>query len=350
MLTVIAAAWTGFVMGMTALEAHLVAGVGVLALVGARVVWGLLGPTHARFSSFAYPPRTVYGHALQLLGGRGRRHLGHNPLGAMMVLALLLVLAAIVLTGTLALGGMLKQGPLAAFTSFAVGWWLLDLHQALAVLLLLMIGLHLLGVAYESRRSRENLVAAMVTGLKAARPRAAAARPAEAQPGRAAAIILGGGVALAVGVMALATLPVPGMPPAQVDPLYKSECGACHFAYPPSLAPAATWAGIMDHLDSHFGEDASLDPEETSAIRAYLLANSAEHVDTLAANRLRVVDPADPLRITSTPFWRRMHRGIPVAVFESRAVGGKGQCNACHHDASTGRFAPQAIALPESVQ
>ncbi len=347
---VIVAALTGFVLGMTTLEAHLIAGIGVAALVGARVVWGFLGPTHARFSRFAYGPRTVLGHLRHIRAGGQHRHLGHNPLGAMMVFALLLVLALIVLTGTLALGGMFKQGPLAAFTSFVAGRQLLGLHQVLAILLLLMVGAHLAGVAFESRRSRENLVRAMVTGQKETQPPAASARPARAWPRLAAAIVLGGGAALTLGVVALARLPVPGLPPAHLDPLYKSECGACHFAYPPSLAPAATWSAIMDNLQNHFGEDASLSPAKTKAIKAYLLANAAGHFDTLPANALRITDPADPLRITSTPFWRHMHRHIPAAVFNAQAVGGKGECNACHHDASTGRFAPQAIGLPESVE
>ena len=140
---VIVAALTGFVLGMTALEAHLISGVGVAALIGARVVWGLLGSTHARFSRFAYRPKTVLSHALELAGGRGHRHLGHNPLGAMMVFALLLVLAVIVLTGTVALGGMFKQGPLAALSLFTTGWRALGIHQAFAVLLLVMVGAHL---------------------------------------------------------------------------------------------------------------------------------------------------------------------------------------------------------------
>ena len=63
-----------------------------------------------------------------------------------------------------------------------------------------------------------------------------------------------------------------------------------------------------------------------SRIRAYLTMNAAEKWDTRAAHELQGLNPQDPLRLTATPFWIRMHRGIPESVFKSRAVGAKGAC------------------------
>ena len=118
-------------------------------------------------------------------------------------------------------------------------------------------------------------------------------------------------------------------------------------AYPPSLAPAQRWIAIMDSLPNHFGEDASLEPGLTSSIRAYLTMNAAEKWDTRAAHELQGSNPQDPLRLTATPFWILTHRRIPESVFKSRAVGAKGACEKCHSDASTGRFDPQDIHIPE---
>ena len=344
------AAFTGFVSGAPALEVHIVAGTAIAGLVFARVVWGRFGATHARFADFAYGPRAVLAHLRDLVAGAGHRHLGHNPLGAMMVFALLLVLAAIVVTGTVTLGGAFKQGPLGAFVGFAAGWQVRGIHKLFSVLLLVMIAAHLLGVAFESRRGRENLVRAMVTGRKAANPGGGEAPAVAARPWPALAILIVGGGGAAAAIAALAALPAPGLPPARLDPAYVEECGSCHFAFPPSLAPAATWTAVMDGLAHHFGENAGLDPDVAARLRAYLLANSAEHADTLAANRLRVVDPAEPLRITATPFWRRVHGDIPDGVFADRRVGGRVSCAACHDDAATGRFAPQSIEIPEALQ
>lgn len=347
-IAVTAAALTGFVLGRTTLAWHLVAGALVIIAVGWRVVWGLLGPTHARFHGFAYRPAAVLAHVGDLTGRQHRRHLGHNPLGAMMVFGLLAVLTAIGLTGAFALGGMLKQGPLRAFLSYGAGRQSLDIHNALAILLLVMVGGHLAGVALESWRGRENLVAAMLTGNKPRDPPAETVAAVCARPRLAIGIALG---ILAVGtggIAALGTLPGRGVPPATLDPVFAEQCGACHLAFPPSLAPSATWNGILADLKRHFGADATLSAEQVAHLRRWLDANAAEHWDTLPSHLLRRPAPDGSLRITDTPGWRRMHRHIPDAVFAAKEVYRRSACEACHADAASGRFAPQQIAIPKA--
>ena len=104
---------------------------------------------------------------------------------------------------------------------------------------------------------------------------------------------------------------------------------------------------LMDGLAEHFGEDASLDPDDASAVRAWLASNAAENWDTRAAHEFDLADPRDPFRLTATPYWIRTRRRIPDAVFRSGAVKSRGACDACHADAATGRFDPQAILIPE---
>ena len=340
------AALTGFVLGRTALAWHLLAGATVIAAVAWRVAWGLLGSTYARFGSFAYRPTVVLAHVRDLLAGRHRRHLGHNPLGAMMVFALLAELAATVLAGTLALGGMLKQGPLRAFLSYDAGRQWFDVHNALAILLLVMVGAHLAGVAFESWRGRENLVAAMLRGDKPGAPPAESLPPIPARPRLAAAISLAVLLAGGAGIAALAALPAPGVPPAALDPVYAEQCGACHLAFPPSLAPAATWNGILSDLQHHFGSDATLSAEQVVHLRGWLDENAAGHWDSLPSHLLRAPAADGSLRITDAPGWRRMHRHIAAAVFAAKPVYRRSACEACHEDADSGRFAPQRIAVP----
>ncbi len=340
------AALTGFVIGRTALAWHLAAGLMVTAAVAWRVVWGLLGPTYARFGSFAYRPADVVAHVRDMLAGRHRRYLGHNPLGAMMVFALLGALTAIVLAGTLALGGMLKQGPLRAFLSYDTGRLALGVHKALAILLLVMVGAHLAGVAFESWRGRENLVGAMLHGDKPRDPPADSRTPVPARPRLAVAIVLAVLLAGGAGIAALADLPAAGVPPAALDPIYAEQCGACHLAFPPSLAPAATWDRILADLQHHFGADATLSAEQVAHLRGWLDASAAGHWDSLPSHLLRVPAADGSLRITDTPGWRRMHRHIPPAVFAAKPVYRRSACEACHEDAESGRFVPQRITMP----
>jgi hypothetical protein len=267
-----------------------------------------------------------------------------------MILALLAVVIALTATGAVVLGGVLKSGPFAFATSFAIGWGVREVHKILAVALLAMIGLHVAGAVFESLRTRENLVRAMVHGRKEIRPGDAGpprkvARPALAGIVTTLLLMAGAGT-----VYALAQRPCLGVPRAKLDPAYAAECGACHITYHPSLAPAATWSAIMANLTDHFGDNAEADAATASHIRAYLLAHSAEHYDTLPANRLRRIDPADPLRITATPFWQHMHRRIPDSVFAAKQVVARSNCSACHHDVASGLFKPTAIEIPEDAE
>lgn len=343
------AAATGFFAGAPSIDIHAWAGAAAAALIVARITWGFLGSTHARFSDFAAGPRAILAHARALKAGRADRHLGHNPLGGVMIFALMLAVAALSVTGLIVYAGVLKSGPLAFLTSFATGWQAREVHELLAFALIALIGLHVAGAVFESRRTRENLVRAMVDGCKEARP---GDHPATARAARPllAASIAGTLLVATVGAMwSLSGKPGLGVPLAAQDPAYAEECGACHVAYHPSLLPRASWASLMDGLDDHFGENASLDQATGAAIRAYLAANAAEAADTLPANRLRRVDPQEPFAITATPFWKRRHGEIADAVFESKSVGSRGNCEACHADARSGRFYPGAIDIPEET-
>ncbi len=344
-----AAAVTGFVLGKTLLAWHLVGGILAIALVVWRLVWGIAGPTYARFTSFMYRPATVITHIRELGRRAQERHLGHNPLGALMVFTLLATVMAIGATGTVALGGMLKQGPLRHFLSYSTGLQAIGLHQAVAIALLILIGGHVSGVAFESWRSRENLVRAMVTGNKPVQPNAHHAAPARGHPVIAMACMA---LLLAIATastVAFAKLPGLGVPATGIDPMFAEQCGACHLAFPPSLAPISTWDGILSDLQHHFGADATLSPDQIDEIKTWLDANAADHWDTLPSHVLRQPAPNGSRRITDTPGWRRRHRNIPDATFVTNPIYRRSNCEACHADAATGRFAPQNISIPSLI-
>lgn len=136
---------------------HEWAGYAVLALILLRVAWGFIGPRHAQFRDFVCGPRAVLAYLRDLLAGRERRYLGHNPAGGVMVIALLAVTAATGLTGWLQ-----------TTDAFWGSQGMEDVHEALATAIPALVCLHVGGVILESRRHRENLVRAMLTGWKRA--------------------------------------------------------------------------------------------------------------------------------------------------------------------------------------
>lgn len=151
------------------IDLHLIAGYSVLALIGFRLVWGLVGPRHARWSDFIRGPRATLAYLKDALRGRAARHLGHNPAGAAMVVALILGLTATALSGLAVLGASELSGPLAPYLmglSPQAAHGLEEFHEVVANLTLLLVPLHLIGVALASWQHRENLVRAMIDGTK----------------------------------------------------------------------------------------------------------------------------------------------------------------------------------------
>lgn len=345
-LAMSAAAVSGFLLNASWITLHLLGGLTAAALVMARVIWGFFGPTHARFRNFIPRPGALLAH---LRDPGAHRYLGHNPLGALMVLALVGMVLALALTGLGQLGGVLRTGPLAFALDYGQGAVLGSLHEALAIGLLGLVALHIAGVVFESLRGRENLARAMVTGRKPRRPGDQQSRPGAARPFLVLAILGVLGSAALVANATLSARPVPNMPVAVLDPTYMAECSACHMGYHPSLLPAASWKAMMTGLDDHFGENASLDAATTAEITAWLTAHAAETADTKPAHRLSHTAPDAPFTLSGTPFWKRVHGDLPDALFQSRAVGGRGSCAACHGDAQTGLFSPFAISIPKET-
>jgi cytochrome b len=130
-------------------------GYAVLALVGLRILWGLVGSKNARFAHFWPTRQSVTGQLSDLATRRRKAHLGHTPLGALMIFNLLLSLLAIGLTGWM----------MTTNTFWGVAW-VEEAHEALVTWAEVSVVLHVAAVIWESWRTGVNLPKAMVTGIK----------------------------------------------------------------------------------------------------------------------------------------------------------------------------------------
>ena len=148
------------------LNLHSFAGYSIVGLLLLRVIWGVIGSHHARFSNFVTSPKISVDYLKSFFAGKPKHYLGHNPAGAAMILMLMLTLLLTALTGTaiLATEGV---GPLADTFFAGLSEDLLeDIHELLANLMLGLIVLHVGGVIVSSLAHRENLIRAMFNGRK----------------------------------------------------------------------------------------------------------------------------------------------------------------------------------------
>lgn len=132
---------------------HVMFGYTVLGLIVFRLLWGIIGGPHSRFSSFAYGPREAVADVRNLASGRARDHEGHGPAASWSVYLLLALAAATATSGWL-------------HYNHVGGEVLEDLHETLANTSLALIVLHLLGVLVSSMVHRRNVVRPMITGYR----------------------------------------------------------------------------------------------------------------------------------------------------------------------------------------
>ena len=148
--------------GGNAIQWHAYCGYTALALILFRVIWGFVGSQYARFANFVPSPARL----IAFLRGQVDGGLGHNPLGALSVIGLLLVVLIQALTGLFADDDIFFQGPLAKYVSNSTVALLTSIHRFNQYLIFALVGLHIAAISYYYFIKRENLVGPMVTGDK----------------------------------------------------------------------------------------------------------------------------------------------------------------------------------------
>jgi cytochrome b len=138
-------------------DIHVLLGYTLLGLIAVRMLWGLIGTRYARFRSFLFKPSEIAAYVRSLLKARPEHYVGHNPAGSVAVFALLGLGIASGVSGVLIfqdVGGDILE----------------ELHDLVSYAMLAVVVVHVAGVLISSVMHRENLVRAMITGFKSARP------------------------------------------------------------------------------------------------------------------------------------------------------------------------------------
>jgi len=164
LVLLLASLWLTWRQGNTPLHEKL--GLVTLGLLVFSILWGLIGSAPARFAQFVKGPRQI---ALYLRGA-SPTSVGHNPLGALSVIALLGLMIAEVGLGlfTQDVDGI-EAGPLAHYVSYETADWARDWHALLFNVILAAVAVHVLAILFYLVVKRDNLVGPMITGRKSVR-------------------------------------------------------------------------------------------------------------------------------------------------------------------------------------
>lgn len=146
---------------------HQISGLGVIALLVFRIIWGFVGSTTARFTTFLTGPAKLLDYLRRLPDRDQVDPLGHNPAGGWSVLAMLLLLTGQVVSGIFAVDvDGIESGPLSYLVDFEAGRWAADMHALCFTFLQGLIAVHILAVVFYLVFKRSNLIHPMITGRK----------------------------------------------------------------------------------------------------------------------------------------------------------------------------------------
>ncbi len=156
-------------LGVSYFKYHVWCGYAVIVLVTFRILWGFVGTYHAQFRHFLRGPIATSRYALNLVRGRASHHLGHNPLGAWMVVFLLIALGVQAVSGLYGDDEIFNTGPLVGYVTKDMSLWLTSLHRHLFYWIAGAIALHVLAIVAHRIFDKSDLVKAMITGRKQGR-------------------------------------------------------------------------------------------------------------------------------------------------------------------------------------
>jgi len=145
---------------------HFYSGYAALTLILFRILWGFVGSTHARFGDFLYGPSAIIAYLRTLPSRTAAKFAGHNPLGGISVVLILLCVLVQAGTGLFANDDILYEGPLYKHVSKDLSDWLTTIHKYNFDVLLVLASVHVAAVLYYLFWKSENLIKPMFTGRK----------------------------------------------------------------------------------------------------------------------------------------------------------------------------------------
>jgi cytochrome b len=324
------------------LRYHAIIGYSIFILLIFRIFWGFFGPKYSKFKDFPVKLKDLKDFFLNIFN-KEQKYIGHNPAASYVMLGMFGIVFFAIITGMLTYGIAEGRGIFSFLNStyFHEMEFFEEVHEVMANLLIVLILAHLGGVLTDKiLHSNHKTLNSIFTGYKLSKTKSDVSTSLFQ---KAIAFIF-----LIILILFLSyniTKPDNIFTSSKFKPidymvqneLFVGECGACHTLYPPHMLPKHSWQIIMDNLDEHFGDDASLLENERKAILSFLIQHNADtSTQEMSYKISKSIGSEGIIAMTQTNFWKNQHQAIPKRVFEHSEVRSKANCKACHNDIEKG--------------
>ncbi|WP_310441081.1 cytochrome b/b6 domain-containing protein [Sulfurimonas sp.] len=335
------------------LDYHAIVGYTIGLLLLFRIAWGFLDVKHSKFKDFNFNIEDLKEYLLNIFGNK-KEYAGHNPASSWAIIAMIILGLASVISGVVVFGTQEGMGILSFLNTsrYKDMDFFEDMHEFFTNAFMFVIFIHIAGALLDRFLHNSKAVESMIYGYKEGDGKSVKLTRFQQLFG-----VLWIGSALFLFTYLLLT-------PSNIlikdsnkavdyraehEQFYK-ECISCHTLYPPYLLPKESWVKMMDNLESHFGDDASLDEADKNSIKDYLVKNSAQTSTKESAQKiLKSIKNSDTIAVTKTAYWQNKHDVIDKSIFKSKKVGNISNCKACHKNIERGLLNDRDIQIAKGV-
>ncbi len=332
------------------LSYHAVVGFTIGLLFLFRIGWGFLDIKYSKFKDFNFNLKDLQEYMLNIFGEK-KEYIGHNPASSwaiitMIVLGLISVLSGVVVYGTQEGMGILSFLNSSIFREMEL---FEEIHELCANAFMIVIFIHIAGVLMDRVLHKSKALESMISGYKDSDTGSLKLTLFQKIYG---VLWIGMSLFFLLYLLSNPSNSLIGDANGVVDykvehPLFYDECKSCHTLYPPFLLPQKSWVKMMDDLENHFGDDASLEEEDKISIQNYLVQNSSENSTKESAFKiLKSIKDEDIIAITKTSYWEQKHDDIDKMLFKNKKIGKISNCKACHQNIEQGLLNDKDIKIP----
>ena len=239
-----------------------------------RIIWGFMDVRYSKFKDFSFNLKELFAYMINVLGEK-KEYIGHNPASSWVIVAMIVLGLFSVVSGTLVYGTQEGMGVLSFLNSsmFKDMELFEEIHEFFANALIAVAFMHIAGVLLDKVVHKSDAISSMKDGYKSADAKSVELSLSQKIFGF---IWISSSVLFFVYMLVSPSNIMLKNANKRVDykvkhELFYDECISCHTLYPPYLLPKESWVIMMNDLENHFGDDASLEEKDKISIQEYLV-------------------------------------------------------------------------------